>query len=478
MPEGVSESRALKRFNRRKFLREFGATVAGAGLGTALGLSGLKTATEIMAVSSSKKSKETKTPPTFSSQECGQLRFYFSPYGLPFRYTDQDRKETFFTKEEVKGFAHLQQAAVRNQEPEVAAQIETGSDSLPLFPEHQASAEHPLITEIPEDVLSEEKLAKRGIQIIQAERVKLHIRPGAFEEGEPFESLTPDGKRKLIIALVDAPVLKPKMKETRDPAYDPIRPLLVSLNEPRLKKEQGKAILKTEKAIEEVRQELKRAIEARTPVSQYHQQVLLDFKSKLFSLRHPTEPAEGDALGRYITSAGVSLFGGWRLKPKTSVILLAVGDPKPSTPERVEIYFDAKGKPQLRKLPQENYFLVGNIPNPEQTHPNPGQFPLNLEADPKKRKSYLLARSPTTGFTLRHESAHFFKTDSALDRLEWPDLNEYRTDLMALETIQKAWEKWVKSGYKDNSGYYFVFETSEGYILTKKEKEQPTTGVI
>jgi len=108
---------------------------------------------------------------------------------------------------------------------------------------------------------------------------------------------------------------------------------------------------------------------------------------------------------------------------------------------------------------------------------DPSQLTLNPEASPHKPRSYLV-NNPPPGFVLNHEVSHDVLIGSARAKGKKADGSEYRTDLLALETIQKAREKWVNSGYKDDSGYFFVFETPEGYILAKKEKEEATTGVV
>jgi hypothetical protein len=45
-----------------------------------------------------------------------------------------------------------------------------------------------------------------------------------------------------------------------------------------------------------------------------------------------------------------------------------------------------------------------------------------------------------------------------------------------MDGISRAWKKWVDSGYKDDSGYYFVFSLpGGGYIMTKHKGEKGTS---
>lgn len=128
------------------------------------------------------------------------------------------------------------------------------------MPEYQSSTEHPLSKEKPEDVLTKEELAQRGIEIIQTEEVKLHIRPGAFKKGALLEAFTPSGKRNLIIALVDTSRLK--LEDFEDPVYNKILPLLAAYSAAdnlQAKKEKRGAISEIKRSIRETREKLQEA---------------------------------------------------------------------------------------------------------------------------------------------------------------------------------------------------------------------------
>lgn len=94
------------------------------------------------------------------------------------------------------------------------------------------------------------------------------------------------------------------------------------------------------------------------------------------------------------------------------------------------------------------------------------------DASPDKPESYPYG-AQTAGLTLRHESAHDEFIAQKFMKGEAPHYSEYDTDMKAMETIRNAWERWERSEFTDNSGYYFIFSLPEGgYILT--ENKSPT----
>ncbi|MDO8599828.1 MAG: hypothetical protein Q7R44_00240, partial [bacterium] len=107
--------------------------------------------------------------------------------------------------------------------------------------------------------------------------------------------------------------------------------------------------------------------------------------------------------------------------------------------------------------------------NSDQTYPDPSSFKLNPNASPKGPDFYPYG-AQTLGFALRHEISHDILMAQQWNNSGTMDTNEYDTDMKAMESLKQAWERWVNSGYKDNSGYPFILRLPDGtYILTRKK---------
>lgn len=146
---------------------------------------------------------------------------------------------------------------------------------------------------------------------------------------------------------------------------------------------------------------------------------------------------------------------------KKTTIFVAVGG-NTSNHKREVFYFDKSGKFATNPfwIQQRVY---DKAPQPKETYPDPSE----IKSTDENPEGYLY-ESSGVGFTLQHEVAHHRAN------LEGNN-NEQNADMSAMDTIRKAWEVWKKSGFTDNSGYYFVFslppEKGGGYILT--EHKQP-----
>lgn len=95
----------------------------------------------------------------------------------------------------------------------------------------------------------------------------------------------------------------------------------------------------------------------------------------------------------------------------------------------------------------------GKPPYPKDSYPDPREYRIS-SSDP----TYPVPAS-TAGFALRHEFAHEVSSHP-------------KTDYIALDGIKEAWEKFQKTG--DDSGYYFVFETPKGIVVTEKQQALPS----
>lgn len=109
------------------------------------------------------------------------------------------------------------------------------------------------------------------------------------------------------------------------------------------------------------------------------------------------------------------------------------------------------------------YVCVGksNKPDPSDSYPTPSWFEVSA-ADKGKYPVQMKGRDdPSAGFIIRHESFHY-KSDGGR-------YGEYETDLLAFDSITKAWKKFKETG--DSSGYIFVFVNDRGITITKKPED-------
>lgn len=134
--------------------------------------------------------------------------------GLPVKYILPDGREVLLDKEKV---LKAKESAISSEEPEIIEVI-----PLPISRESQykPSVEHPKTSELPKDVLSEDKLKAKRVSIIPAKNTNLYITEGAFAEGGPLESFNKTGTG-LTIVLIDGPVISPYFMS--DPKYAEVK---------------------------------------------------------------------------------------------------------------------------------------------------------------------------------------------------------------------------------------------------------------
>lgn len=384
--------------------------------------------------------------------------------GFPVEYLSADGNINSFDLSEIK---EIQQEAVNSGEPQILAMFP--SENKTYYANSQRTDDnflekHPVLSDLPEDVLSEEELAANGVRIIQADNTILHIRKQAFEEGGPLAELANQhGSEKLTIVLVDAPLLaRIFMKDKR---YDEVRDIIPfsqeNLEEYRLEKVkelQSKLVFLRDKSDKE-----------ENGSSGFFNEQLLFLKMEIYAYENSIITDEQLFMKKSSKSLGAvgKYFGGENYTDRT--IFVAVGHENLGSTMKV-FYFDANGKFGLAST----VFHIGSgidfTPNLNQSCPDPDGFYLNPEAssdDPGSRPYG--AQSP--GLTLGHEVKHDELIAQAVKEGRERNYSEYDTDTEAMQRIRDAWGKWEESGFTDNSGYYFVFslplEEGGGYILTR-----------
>lgn len=379
-------------------------------------------------------------------------KIFINGAGLPYKYKDPTGGETQF---DMKSVTAARESALKSEEPEVIDLIPVPPSSF-ISSAISYSRDHPETPKLPDDVLSEAKLREHGIKIIQADDTTLFIRQGAFEEDGPLAQF--DGKRKLIIAVLDAPAVI--YSAAKDPKYDQVRKLLHE-KEIYVKNSRFVKIAQIEEELNTLRKDpgVKAAVGRDT---------LLSLKVLEYEYRH-TITDEQIALETSIDTAeaaGEYFYPEISGIASTAVVFIAAGSyNRPSG--LIRVFFDSNGNCQVDHTDDTAYIGGDYSPQASQTYPDPLKFRLNEKASASNPKSYPYG-GQTAGQILRHELEH----DEMIAASKKPNFSEYYTDINAMEEIRNARFLWQESGYKDNSGYCFVFSLNDGgYILTEgKEK--------
>ena len=390
----------------------------------------------------------------------GTAKVYFNNEHLPIKYVKNDGAEIVFDIQKTK---QIKDRAIISGEPEILTVIihEIESAAKNVFP---YSKEHPKTKELPEDVLSKEDLEKRGVKIIQADNTNLYIREGAFTKDAPLADFNSTGRQLTVVLLEGTEVSRHFMN---DPRYSQFRKLLPEKHRD-INKYKEKQIEFLEKELKNARLDFKKQNSMSEPYITWLKTQVYKYKKALSD-----EQILAEILDRFPDNIG-SYFAKDKVR---SVIYVAVGTPMRRPRTETIIFFDQSGA--TRTQSEIVYAGIGTQPMSNQTHLDPASFlqRLGLILNPPPLKSdYRPYGGITPGFVLRHEIAHDQLITQRVIGGEKENRREYDTDIKAMEGIRNAWEKWEKSGFTDNSGYYFVFSLPEGgYILTEHRQSNANT---
>lgn len=416
-------------------------------------------------------------PPGHEGEEDVSIRVAINSEGLPVKYALPDGTEKPFNLNVVKT---VRERAMSTYEPEILDVFEISSGSNKYKYKYETdhkdykNEQHPLLEKLPDDVLTEDGLKDHGLEIIQGNETQIYIRRGAFEKDGPLEAFA-NGDRKMRIVLIDGPVVSEDLLE--DKKYDTVRKLLRDKSKD-LDTFRTQKINEAYRAIDVYVDDLRKIkagqpaqlgeewdtshiVQYKSLLEQYQSGIISD--SQLYLERALEDGKTSDTLGLYCAPDDQG----------SATIFLAVGDSRFDR-DVVTFAFKQTGEFSFTQIPgyfrNERAFGSGNrnfSPKPEQSALNPDDFPLNLDASPDKPKSYPYA-GLNTGFALEHEAAH----DKLMTGVNPPNTSEYDTDMLAAVRLRRAWNKWKDSGFKDNSGYSFVFKLPQGgYILTKSKEQ-------
>ncbi len=404
---------------------------------------------------SSKPTEITKEPEYDYSEYWGVKVAFDKKSGLPVKYVLEDGKEVRFDMEQMK---KLREEALISGESQIATMILLDNaiqgNKRSYGTESDYSIEHPKITDLPSDVLSEEELGSKGVSIIQAGNItNLFIRRGAFEEGNSLAAFNNTG-RKLTILLLDGSIIDPKYLV--DPKYTNTVNNIPQEN--RSVKDRRDFMVKNAGAnIDGIRQAIKKLKESNKIVDQ--SLVELMFEQKKIGYRYKNLMSDEQIRNEYFDPQAQGLY---HLFKDNTTIFLSLGG---HAFNYITVYITPKG---FGRLSSETISGSEGHLSRRQTHPSPQDFIQNPNASADKPFSYPYGPQ-TPGLVLRHELGH-----NELERQQKPIYSEYMADTIAMDGIRKAWDKWLTSGYKDNSSYYYVFqlppEAGGGYILTRKNE--------
>ena len=363
------------------------------------------------------------------------VKVFIDKEGLPVEYVLPDGKKIQFDKVEIE---RIREKAIYDKEPEVISVISL--DRLSNF-----STEHPKVTELPEDVLSEEELEKRGVEIIQDNENdygRLYIREAAFEKGALLEDFNNTGRKLTINISYYGEILDtPKIKG-------------MSLDELR-----AEGIKNEEEHIEVARILTGRAINSPYRLRphanvKYYEDFLIDAKARLYAYNKFDYRDDILNLRSDRQYAGGLYSRGY--DPKIDIFLR-----NPYFKDLLAFYFSADGE----------FKIHSNSPDIRESYPNPASFEKERFKMGDREYVYGPSSSRALGFLLGHELSHDKLIQQRINKGKTPIDSESDTDLIAMAELIGAWEKWEKSGFTDNTGDYFIFSLprEQRYILTENK---------
>src|SRR3989344_192344 len=489
-PESFIDKKLNEKMGRRKFLGRLakGAAVVGGAI----------VVSQIPDVRRSPSIAESQ----FEHMSVNGVNVALDKEGIPVFYTTADGKKVGFDREEMR---RIRAKAIECKEAEVITVIRSEQEENYKF---RPTKERQETKRLPKDTVSSEELERRGIKIIQPPQnpdnekpMNLHIREGAFEEGAPlhiYKNQKDSGiNAKLTIALIDAPFVAQRFLQ--DTRYDEVKGELPEEDSEKLIDEYRKSaisnlqstsyssnqasyraqLLVLEKGILSKEEILKRIKPTKTQEKYMADQKIV----KGLHLGTVSIPIGYDRSGMEKEGQNSSMQGNLispPVKEASTTIFISIGKSNENYFDEItdlsHMYFNSDGEFKFRKLYITHPLntMGGMEIRGSQTHPSPSDFKLNSSASQENDEYPYGAQTP--GILVRHEVQHNVLTTQRILKGEESNESEFDADMAAMESIIEARDKWESSGFKDNSGYYFVFSLPEGgYILTGN---QPTASSV
>lgn len=456
MTERLSGSNSHKITRRNLLTRVLPGALAAAGATT-----GLSACSDIEA---GKKWLETGEV-MYRTASYGNVTLFTDKNGLPLYYIEKRGFVPIVTPFSRPGVEAIRNEAMKTGSPRILATIPVRLKRE----ESNPTPEHPLISELPGDTLTQEEAMKRGVRIIQGKETTLHIRETAFEPGGPLEAFNNTG-RKLRIVLVDGP--KVHTAFMTDPKYNGVKKNMERYEKMADRQiPQDPEVMRTA-LLESARYRLQNNHDSLTVANVTTDEKTnaeKDLMSQQQTITNIQNASQEELTQRYLSFRYFSDVGEYDqfFAPDEEAVFIAAEKPIQHTQwilgfnssgEFINIHFD---DPTVSDL----------TPKPSQTYPNPADFKLNPLARPDFPNTYPYG-GQSIGLALDHELMHDKLIEQARRKKEIPDFSEYDTDMAAMGIEGGGSQRWIDSGFTDNSGYFFVWsvpqENGGGYIITKK----------
>jgi len=399
-------------------------------------------------------------------------------------------------------------------EPEIIKVIKIPAQYVE--PQNQDPLKHPVLKELPKDVLQKEDLAKKGINIYQASSTNLFIRDSAFKEGGAlnefvkYKELYPDAQLNIILAdssrphaayITDKSVPTEIVNQLNK--YDNSK----NISSSDLENYRNKKIADWQRNLENARKDYQQALSSNDSEKiEAAATLVADTKTQIEKAKLMTQAEIKNELlptkesGIFYTHLGTTYH--------SATIIIGVGNDDSQNYSTVAIQMNPDGSVIKRQSDQSGDSLNVNAPNSSMSRPNPGSFSLNQYAKPNNPESYPYGVQQT-GQILRHEIEHFNLIQVPQGQLEqdmkrwnqelseWykvknnpnpkpqpktgeksnSNKSEYDTDMGAMKGIQNAWEKCKAKQFKNCSEYSFIFSlpNNEGFIETNQKNKTPSS---
>ena len=337
-------------------------------------------------------------------------------------------------------------------------------------------------TELIDQAISNEELAKRNITIHNNSETKLYIRESAFEKGRDLEKYKINGDNCLDIYLIPGHIRSvyfmkdlPKEEYARMMFYD-YDTLPLDKN--------GKHYLPTneelrQKNVQEFKESINRLRKQYKPNYPDMIPILAEEKARLIICSDTSICTDKEIISYNVEKNHGDLFRNGLLSPrhdstavccsydsKTKIIPLCTGDYNYINyislyvdqngvfdSQLINLYGDCKTKTMMKDL------------SPKVKYSFPGIKDYS-DKNPAKALSvgYYKWGDFPYGHTIHHEIAHATN----------PGNTEYQTDELAAKYIQEAHDVWVKSGKKNDKLYPFIFENLKTDQLTITRADSST----
>lgn len=394
---------------------------------------------------------------------------YLNSDNLPEAYIGQDGVRVDFNIEEAR--RAREQAKILG-EPEVFRMFRVDVEHLntTVLPSGY-SEKHPVEAYLPKDTLTEAELRKRGIEIIQSDFTELHIRQGAFEDGELLSGYS-DGKRKLKFVMLDAEVVS--RHYLKDAKFNSVRECAPDY-------EDVDVVGRKEEMIEGYNSDIASNRQDRKEYGyETYYRSTLELKSYLYHLQHlmsAQELLDISIRSAQLQSGHHTLIEGLYHQDtydekgnmaSPAVIFVAMGEP-PKSRDYLRIYFDKNGGTVVDNF--VNYAEGSAVVLPE-LQAYPGQDDLSRRFYVNKAEDTYILQGLTPGEVIRHEAAHNF-----LMGYKKEPASEYGADEEVITSLTRARVEYDETG--NNSGYYFVLRSKKtGDVILTEGKEKPSEDEI